>query len=182
MSLPYMNLEDFINSQIQSVNFPSFNSPSLEQQIGLYKIHKRAGFEMDQLMDKTLTITFKLTESYISYFMMRQQFEYFLRLVDVADLYWPPLTVSLLDDGGFETISYKYHQLSPTSLSEINLSYAARVGTYNTFTLGCGFNYFDIWYRDTNGKMMQVSTSKQSEKQIDPTRNIQEQSALKKKD
>lgn len=172
MALPYMNLEDFINSQIQAVNFPGFNDQNVEQQIGLYKVRKRPGFEMDQLMDKSLTITFKMTESYISYFLMRQQFEYFLRLVDVADLYWPPLTVSLLDDGGFETISYKYHQLTPTNLSEINLTYAARVGTYNTFTLGCNFNYFDIWYRDTNGKMINVSTSKQSDKVINPTKNI----------
>ena len=162
MGLPYLNLEDFLNSQLQTINFAGFNETNPEQQTGLYKIKKRTGLELDQLMDKTLSLTVKLTESYISYFLIRQQMEEFLQMVDVHELYWPPITVSLLDDGGFETISYKYYEITPTSLSELNLSYAARVGTYNTFSIGLNYNYFDIWYRDTNGKMIEVSTTKQT--------------------
>ena len=180
MALPYMSLEDFINSQIQSIKFAGFNSGKIDQQIGLYKISKRPGLELDQILDKSLNIEFKLTESYISYFLMRHQFDEYLKMVDVHELYWPCITISLLDDGGFETISYKYHQITPVSLSELNLSYAAKIGTYNNFSLGINFNYFDIWYRDTYGKMIMVSTTKQTTKKIDPTENIQSKSRLKK--
>lgn len=181
MGLPYLSLEDFFNSQLQTINFAGFNEINPEQQIGLYKVKKRVGLELDQLMDKTLSLTIKLTESYISYFLIRQQMEEFLKMVDVHKLYWPPITVSLLDDGGFETISYKYYEITPVSLSELNLSYAARLGTYNTFNLGINYNYFDIWYRDINGKMIEVSTTKQTTTKINPMANIQNLSKLSNK-
>lgn len=181
MSMPFMSIEDFINFNIQSINFPSLNTQNVTQQIGQYQITKRGGKELDQVMDKTFQLTIKLTESYISYFICREQYEYFLKMVDVQELYFPPITITLLDDGGFETISYKYHQLTPTTLSDINLSYVARIGTYNSFTWGFTFNYFDMWYRDTNGKYIQISTTKQDKRIINPTKNILDKSNLHKK-
>ena len=160
MSLPYMSIEDFMNSQIQSFNFPGFSSTNPTQQIGLYQVSKRPGKQMDQLMDKTFSITFKLTESYITYFIMRQQYGMFLKLIEVQDLYFAPITVSLIDDAGFETISYTYHQITPTSLSELDLSYAATIASYNTFNMNFTYNYFDIWYRTEDGNRILIDTSK----------------------
>lgn len=154
MQLPYLTLEDFINSQLQSINFPGFSGSPVQQQIGLYNVKKRPGRAADQIQEKTITLTIKLTESYISYFVARQQYDEYLALGplrDVKELYMPSLFLSFLDDAGYETITYQMDQLTPTSISDLSLSYAARIGSFNTFTWGFSYNYLSIWYRTPDG-------------------------------
>jgi ribonucleoside-triphosphate reductase len=103
-------------------------------------------------MAKDLTITIKLSESYMTYFIARQQMELYLKYgANQKELYFPPINVTILDEGGFENITYTYYQLTPTNLSDFDLSYAAKPGSFNTFTWGFKYNYFDIYYRDENG-------------------------------
>lgn len=157
--LPYVSLEDAFNAQITAISFPSVAHTPVKQGFQNYELTKRAGKQLDHMMDKTFTITCKLTESYITYFMARQQFDLFLKFGEVAkDLYIPPISVTILDDGGFEIITYTYSELTPISLSEFDLSYAARPGTFNTFTWTFAYNYFDIWYRDASGKRVKLCT------------------------
>ena len=70
----------------------------------------------------------------------------------------PPISVTILDDGGFETVTYTYHELTPIGLSDFDLSYAARPGTFNTFTWTFSYNYFDIYYRDPEGVRSKLNT------------------------
>ena len=106
--VPYQRAEDFFNAQIQAINFPGFSGGTVQQQGRMYPIEKRPGKQEDQIIDKTLTLTIKTTESYISYFMARHQYMLFLKLGQLTPLYMPDIIVSLLDDGGFETVSYCY--------------------------------------------------------------------------
>ena len=159
MHLPYLTIEDFFNSQITGISFPSVSSNNVNQGYQNYKLTKRPGLQLDHQMAKSFTLTIKLTESYLTYFIARQQFDLFLRFGDDAkSLYMPPLSVTLLDDGGFEVITYTYNQLTPTNLSDFDLSYAARPGTFNTFTWEFGYNYFDIWYRSDKTHREKIST------------------------
>ena len=157
MWVPMVTLEDFFNSQITSINFPGFSAPTVKQQGRLYPIQKRGSQQEDMVIDKTLTLTVKATESYISYFIARHQFQLFLRLGQLTPIYMPNITVALLDDGGFETVSYCYQQLTPTSLSDLSMSYAARLGQFNTFTWSFTYNYFDVYIRNGNGERELVS-------------------------
>lgn len=159
-AFPFLSMEDFIGSCIQAVDFPAFNANNISQNLGHYKVNKRTGFEMDAAMDKNITITFKLTESYISYFILRHQFDLYLKYYNVQELYWGPIKMALLDDTGLENIIYSFNQVTPTSISNISLSYAARVSQYNTFTMSFAYNYFDIWYRDVaNASLQRIGTS-----------------------
>lgn len=154
MMLPYLSLEDFFNSQIQSLSFPGFNGSPVSQQMGLYNVKKRPGRAADQIQEKNLSLTVKLTESYISYFVARQQYDEFLALGparDVKELYMPSIFLSFLDDAGFETITYQMDELTPTGISDLSLSYAARIGSFNTFTWNFSYNYLSIWYRKPDG-------------------------------
>ena len=128
MWIPYVTLEDFFNSQITAINFPGFNTSNVQQKGRLYNIQKRPSVQENMVIDKSLTLTVKATESYISYFVARHQYDLFLRLGQLTPLYMPNITVALLDDGGFETVSYCYQQLTPTSLGDLSMSYAARLG------------------------------------------------------
>lgn len=159
--LPYLTLEDLFNSQITAISFPSVSSQTITQNNQNYEIHKKVAMQLDQQMNKSLTLTVKLSESYMTYFMARQQFDLFLKVGENAkDLYFPPISVTIHDDGGFENITYTYYQLTPTNLSDFDLSYAARPGSFNTFTWEFTYNYFEIWYRDIEGKRKCLNINK----------------------
>ena len=151
---PWLSVSDYMLAQIQSFSLPSINMKSVTQQGGRYVINKRSGNNLDEAMEKKLTITFKLTEGYTSYFIMRQQLDLYYQIIKTKPLYMSPINVDLLDDSGHAIITYEQEQITPTSLSELNLSYAAKLGTYNTFTVEMSYNYFNIWYLDSVSKKM----------------------------
>ena len=157
MFLPYLTVEDMFNSQISNLSFPSISSTPVTQQSQNYQLTKRSGRQLDQDMDKNLSLTIKLSESYMTYFIARQQMELYLKYGDQRELYFPPINVTILDEGGFENITYSYYQLTPVSLSDFDLSYAAKPGTFNTFTWGFRYNYFDIYYRDSSGNRIKMN-------------------------
>ena len=43
MFLPYLTLEDFFNSQITQISFPSIGASTVQQRTQNYPIHKRGG-------------------------------------------------------------------------------------------------------------------------------------------
>ena len=54
------------------------------------------------------------------------------------------ISLIFLTDVGLEMLSFRFDQIVPTNIGELNLSYAATVASYNTFTWNLRFNYFDI--------------------------------------
>ena len=102
MFLPYLTIEDMFNSQITNLSFPSVNSNTVTQQNQNYQITKRSGRQLDQDMNKDLTLTIKLSESYMTYFIARQQMDLYLKYgANQKALYFPPINVTILDEGGF---------------------------------------------------------------------------------
>ena len=155
--LCYNTVEDFMNSQISSVTFPGFSTQNVQQNIGMNPIQKRPAQQTDEVIDKTLTLTIKTTESLLSYFICRSQYSEFLKLGRHMPLYMPDIRISLINDGGFETFTYVYRELTPTNISQLDLSYAARLGQFNTFTWQFSYNFYDIWTTDSEGKRQKMS-------------------------
>lgn len=151
---PYLSVSDYMLAQIQSFSLPSINMKSVTQQGGRYVLNKRSSNSLDEAIEKTMTITFKLTEGYTSYFIMRQQLDLYYQIIKTKPLYMSPMNIELLDDSGHAILTYEQEQITPTSMSELNLSYAAKLGSYNTFTVECSYNYFNIWYLDSVSKKM----------------------------
>ena len=145
MHLPFESCEDFLNSCIQTVNFPAVNIPNANQQRGQYEVEYTTGKELDAIVDKTLTITFKLTDSYLSYWIIRDQIELYLKYGESKkNIYWNPLYLTFLSSAGYEINTFEFSQITPISLSELDLSYKAEIAQYNTFTLGVHYNYQKI--------------------------------------
>ncbi|MEG1142796.1 MAG: hypothetical protein RSE41_10220 [Clostridia bacterium] len=149
LKLPYDNIVDFMNSCIQSVSFPSISLPTMTQQESQYEINWRGGKELEALKDKNLNITFKLTESYISYWIIYDQIEYFLQYGDKMP-WWPPMYLSFIDNAGFEMIRFQIKKIIPTALSELNLTYSQALTNFQTFNLSIKYNRFDVKYTKNN--------------------------------
>lgn len=148
MRLPYQTIDDFMNSQIQSVNFPGANLDISSQQRFQYEVTYPGGKELEPIINKDLTITFKLTESYISYWIIWDQVDLYLHYTNEVTKHKPfwmePINLAFLSDTGFLLTEFIFQEITPTSLSDLSLSYAAQVASYNTFTWGLKYNRFII--------------------------------------
>lgn len=153
MRLPYTSVSEFMNQQIQSITFPGLNMDTATQQRNQYTVSYPGGKELEPIISKSLNITFKLTESYASYFIMWDQLDTYLHyagpdLENANKLKKPcwlePISLAFLTDSGFQLTQYIFNEITPTSLSDLQLSYAAQVAQYNTFTFGLTYNRFEI--------------------------------------
>jgi hypothetical protein len=147
MRLPYQSLNDFMNSQIQSVVFPSMSIDIATQQRGQYEINYPTGKELEVHMDKTLKITFKLTESYLSYWIIFSQMDTYLHYANEhhRKAFWmEPIELGFLTDSGFRLLNFKFREIVPTDTTSLTLSYAATVASYNTFDWTLKYNLFEI--------------------------------------
>lgn len=147
MRLPYQSVTDFMNSQVQTVSFPSLTVDTPTQQRGQYEVAYPSGKELEVLIDKTLRITFKLTESYISYWILWDQMDIYLHYGDRVErepIWMEPVRLGFLNDAGFMLTEFIFREITPTNLTELNLSYAASVAAYNTFSWTLRYNTFDI--------------------------------------
>ncbi len=143
LKLPYESLEDFINATIQSVSFPSIDIDLAMQQQSQFPIQYGSGKELEPLLDKNLTVTFKLSEGFISYWIMFEQFELFLKY-NGTKAFWPPMYISFLDHHGFELIEFSFNKIVPRNMSQFEISYATTAAEFRTFTVDLVYNRFNI--------------------------------------
>jgi hypothetical protein len=153
LKLPYETIEDFINSAIQNINFPAIDLPMVEQGQQQFKIAYRAGKELEQLFDKNLSITFKMSEGFITYWILFEQIELFMNYYNVKVPFWDPLYISFLDHHGFELIAFSFNKIIPTNLSQFDISYATTATEFNTFSLNLRYNRFKIQRRINNSNI-----------------------------
>lgn len=146
MKVPYMSLEDFINATIQNITFPAVELPPVNQQQGQFPIQYRPGKELEPLLEKNLSITFKLSEGFISYWIMFEQIEKFAEYGETIP-FWPPMYVSFLDHKGLELVVFSFEKIIPLSLSPFEVSYATTAAEFNTFTMGIRYNRYNIQRR-----------------------------------
>jgi len=150
LKLPYENLEDFMNASIQSINFPAIDLPIIEQPQQQFKIAYRSGKELEPLFDKNLNITFKLSEGFITYWILFEQIELFIKVFQVKKPFWDPMYISFLDHHGFELVAFTFNMIIPTALSQFDISYATTAAEFNTFNLNLKYNRFIIQRRITD--------------------------------
>lgn len=143
LKLPYESVEDFFNSTIQSVSLPQISLNTVTQQQSQFNIHYRTGKELEPEMDKSVSVTFKLTEGFISYWILFDQIEEYL-VYKESNPFWPPLFISFLDLNGIELVSFEFIQLIPESVSQVDLSYSSTAAEFNTFSLNMVYNRFNV--------------------------------------
>jgi len=150
LKLPYENLEEFMNSSIQSLSFPAIDLNPAEQVQQHFQIAYRQGKELEPLFDKNLTLTFKLSEGFITYWIIFEQIELFTKIYEVKKPFWDPMYISFLDHHGFELIAFSFEKIVPRGMSQFDIAYSTTAAEFNTFTLGLRYNRFKIKRRIDN--------------------------------
>lgn len=141
---PYENIRDFINASIQGVSFPSISMDIVEQTLYEDKPVKwKDGFNFEKHIDKSFTMTFKGYEGYINYWILFEQLYWFYNY-DAENEYFPEMTLSMLDNTGFELIAFNFNKILMTEISSLDLSYSSNLPDLNTFTVTFHYNYFEL--------------------------------------
>ena len=136
---PFKNLRDYMNAGIQEVTFPSAKLPVAEQQ-NLHNPNtpwKGVG-NMEKNIDKEITVTFKLYEGYINYWLMFEQLDAFYSYTSKIKAF-PDMYLSFMDNSGFELYTFKFGRVIYTGISDLSLSFSSNVPEFKTFT--CDFTY-----------------------------------------
>ena len=142
MPIPYDTLRDFMNSTIQQVSFPTLTAIDNVTQTrpGGFTQRYKSSTTLQNLIQRDYTITFKLGEGFINYWIMYDCIVEFLDFQNKEE-YLPSMTLRLLDNNGVVMASVEFQQSIFTSLSEVQLNYASTTPEFSAFHVGFKCNY-----------------------------------------
>jgi len=147
--IPFDNIQDYVNSTIQSISFPGINMDTVEQVRVLgKKIGYKSSTPVQDLFSKEFSMNFKHVDGFINYFIMLDTILDFLDFEN-PELFVEDLSLRILDSEGNVVESLKFKETMYTSLSNIDFNYSNNNPQFSTFSLGFKCNYIHI---DINAK------------------------------
>lgn len=143
LPLPYENLQDYMTASIQSITFPSLTADTVEQVLYEDPITAKGGKRPIWFLDRSFKITFKSYEGFINYWVFFDMFFSYYDL-DQRDKYLKDVTLTFLDQTGFEFLAIEFGQIIMTDVSELDLNYSSNTAEFKTFTVGFKYNFINV--------------------------------------
>jgi hypothetical protein len=143
LPIPYENLHDYMTAGIQAMTFPALTAEPVEQILYEDNYTSKGGLRLERYLERQFNITFKLYEGYINYWVMFDMFRAFYDL-DNKEAFLPDVTLSFLDQTGFEFVAVEFHQVLMTNISELELNYSSNTAEFKTFNMNFKYNYIKI--------------------------------------
>jgi hypothetical protein len=141
--LPYDTINEFMSATIQSIDFPGWQmDPTVQTRLFGKKQDYKNATQVVDLFTREFSITFKLTDAYLNYFIF---LENSLKYLDFSNRYQPtfsPMRLSLLDNEGYLVSSIIFKRPILKSQDGFKLSYSSSTPDFKTFT--AKFAYFDF--------------------------------------
>jgi hypothetical protein len=109
---------------------------------GGFKQTYKSATTLQNLIQRDFTVTFKLGEGFINYWILYENIIKFLDFQN-PEQYLQDFRLLLLDNEGVVMASVLLQQPIFTSLSEIQLNYASSTPQFSTFSIGFKCNYVD---------------------------------------
>jgi hypothetical protein len=142
--IPFDTVEQYINSNIQSITFPSLSLDSVEQ---IRKFGKKIAYKgsnpVQDLFSKEFSINMKLTDGFISYWIMLDTILDFVNFAN-PEVFLMPLPLRIMDNQGDIVASVVFQEVLFTSFGEIDLNYSSNNPQFTAFSVGFKCNYLDI--------------------------------------
>ena len=140
--LPYDTIEDFMSSTIQTVEFPAWSMTPVQQTrtLGKKQEYKSSTQVVDNFTRK-FTITFKMTDSYLNYFIFLDNALNFLDFNNKTQVF-SPMSLCLLNNEGYLVSNVVFNDPFLVSQDGIKLSYSSAAPDFKTFT--ATYQYFDF--------------------------------------
>lgn len=141
---PYETIAQMMNSSLQAVSLPQLQSGTAEQTRYLGKKQRyKSSVPIQDLFSQDFTVTFKLLDGYINYFVMLDTLLWYLDFKNPAQ-YSYDLVVRLTDNNGNIVTSISLKNTILTTISELSISYTSNSPEIQTFTLSFSCNFIEI--------------------------------------
>lgn len=136
----YKDVERYMSFCVQSISWPAVSAEIVEQTFQSFSRSYKSGFDAMRAFAREFDITFKLTEGFLSYFIMQDQFiRYWDMSAKEPDVFLPDLSLRVLNHDGYQVMSMYFRDVVFSGLSDLQLSFASNVPEFQTFT--CNFKY-----------------------------------------
>jgi len=163
--LPFEKIEDFMSSTIQSVKFNGFTVPILTQVRPLGKMQDfHSAKPIADLFERKFTLTFKLSDAYLNYFIFLDNVLNYLDQGNVEPrntrtslsgqgvptveepqgLTLDPIRLTLLNSEGYAVSSIIFNHPIITGMTQLSLSYSDSAPKFTSFDVSFQFFNFDI--------------------------------------
>jgi hypothetical protein len=147
----YESIPQMMNSTIQGISFPQLQAGTVEQTRYLGKKQRYKGsVPIQDLFTQDFTVTFKLLDGYINYFVMLDTLLWFLDFKNPRE-YSYDLVIRMLDNNGNIVTSVGFKNTILTTISDLTLSYTANSPEVQTFTLNFSCNFIEIYLEAKEG-------------------------------
>jgi hypothetical protein len=143
LPVPYETLHDYMTASIQACTFPALTAEPVEQILYEDNYTSKGGLRLERYLSREFSITFKLYEGYINYWVMFDMFRAFYDL-DNKEKFLPDVTISFLDQTGFEFVAVELNQILMLNISEVELNYSSNTAEFKTFNMNFKYNYIKI--------------------------------------
>ncbi len=140
--VPYDTINEFMSATIQSINFPgwSMNVAQQSRLLGKKQEYKNSIQPID-LHEREITLTFKLTDAYMNYFIFKDNADNYLDFKSKKPTF-QPLRLMLLDNQGYLVSSILFKRPVLVHQDGFKLSYSSVTPEFKTFDVK--FKYFDF--------------------------------------
>lgn len=140
--LPYDNIEDFMSSTIQQIEFPGWDMqlPSQTRTLGKRQEYKSSK-PVEDLFERKFTLTFKLSDAYLNYFIFLDNAMNYVDFSNKSQT-TSPMQLALLNNEGYIVSSVVFNKPILFAQEGFKLSYSSVTPKFTTFT--AKFNYLDF--------------------------------------
>jgi len=146
--IPYATVIDFINSTVQSISWPDMALDKVEQTFKNSIPSFRSGWEANRGYTRELTLSFRCTENYLNYFIMKDQLErYYDTTGDLeknGKAYLPDLMLHLLNSEGQIVMSIVYKNIVFFGLSSLELSFSSNMPEFRSFDIQLAYETVEL--------------------------------------
>jgi hypothetical protein len=140
--LPYDTIDEFMSATIQSIDFPGWAmEPAVQTRLFGKKQEYKNAIQPVDLFTREFTLTFKLTDAYLNYFIFLENATKYLDFSNKQPTF-SPMRLSLLDNEGYLVSSIIFKRPILKSQDGFKLSYSSATPDFATFT--AKFVYFDF--------------------------------------
>lgn len=146
----YPDSRSFLNSTVQSISFPGVTGVTPVDQIQAGRsVSYRQGFRFAQVINRDFTVTFRLTDAYLNYWLMYEQLIRFTNFAeeepnDPDREFFPDFEILYLTSDGNLTILQKLKQVLFMGISDLTPTYTDISNSTKQFTCTFKFNYFEL--------------------------------------
>ncbi len=143
-AMPYITVQEYLNSLVISTELPSIDLDLTNQMSATQRRNFRPGLPTSKTIENSFNVVLKLTEGFLSYFMLLDIIKHWNENESYIDKYLPTFVFKTLDFQGYTMADIVYEEVLFSSISNISISYSEVTPSFNNFTVGFRANKVSI--------------------------------------